>query len=405
MIREETFNGEVVQTTSPIISEQEATMNAGFGQYDYDPGARAMRFDSFSRYMNPPSSGIGMPPPGAMANPLLQQTQYQQQEEQLRTFIKPCNIGGEYLPPIDWEDKVNKKILSYMDKYDEQAISQQQQGYGYNYYGMNNYYGTPYFSPYNNYNPITNEIMREVEDMKNEARENRIAFNKLLSRTAHKFANEDAHEITEQELDDRYRGKYVDVPGYVGMTNVDLSHQNMLARLVPFDNSAMYRAADKAVSDEFHKIIPETADLYETFGKSALLKAEYDLEEEHHRRNNAANLYNSNDGTYRAFVKAKAAERYKNKNNINPMQAQIQNQTQVVPDTFPTLQQCAKYTEDGTLSISFPCNFGSHQGELYTVNNSQESEYEQTRERFTRFYNSIPGAFSVTDPNPDHRSG
>ena len=398
MIREETFNGEVVQTTSPIISEQEATINAGFGQYDYDPGARAMRFDQFSRYMNPPSSGIGMPPQG-MGNPLLQQTQYVQ-EEALRTFIKPCNMSGEYLPLPDFEEKINKKILQYMDKYDEQEIKQQSQGYG-NYYGMSNYYGTPYWSPYNNYNPITNEINKEVEAMKNEARENRIEFNKLLSRTAHKFSREDANEISEQELDERYRGKYVDVPGYTGMTNIDLSHQNMLARLQPCSNAEMYRAHNKAVSDEFHKIIPETADLYETFSKSGLLKAEYDLEEEKHRRNNASNLYNSNDGTYRCFVKAKAAERYKNQNNILQ-----QNQAPpIVPNTLPTLQQCSKEMEDGTLSISIPCNFGSHQGEVYTVNNSQESEYEATRERFTRFYNSIPGAFSLSDPNPEHRSG
>lgn len=387
MIREEIFNGEVVQATSPIISEQEAVFNASFGKYDYDPGSRAMMMD---RYMNPPSSGIGMPPQGALCNPLLQQQTQYVQEENIRSFIKPVNFSGEYLPLPDWEDKVNKKILHYMDKYDEQQIMQ---GQG-NYYGMNNYYGIPYYSPYNNYNPITNEINKEVEEMKNEARENRIEFNKLLSRTAHKFSNEDANDISEQELDERYRGRYVDVPGYSGMTTVDVSHQQMLARQQPCSNAEMYRAHNQAVSDEYHKIIPASANMFETFSKSALLKAEWDLEEERHRRNNASNLYNSNDGTYRCFVKAKAAQRYKNQSNVLQQQS-----APIVPNSYPTLQQCAKEMDDGTLSISIPCNFGSHKGELYTVNNSQESEYEAERERFTRFYNSIPGAFSLTDPN------
>ena len=396
MVREEVLNGEVVQTTSPIISEQEAVMNAGFGQYDYDPGARAMRFDSFSQYMNPPSSGIGMPPVG-MGNPLLQQSQFQQQDPQsLRSFIKPCNYSGEYLPLPDYEDQIQKKILYYMDRYDEQEVSQQQ-GFASNYYGMSNYYGTPYFSAYNNYNPVTTQIMKEVEEMKNEARENRIEFNKLLSRTAHKFSKEDANAIPEQEIDDRYRGKYVETPGFVGMTTVDLSHQAMLSRLQPCSNAESYRAHNQAVSDEYHKIIPETADMKETFAKSGILKAEWDLEEERHRRNNASNLYNSNDGAYRSFIKAKAAERYKNKNTLQ--QQTIPNN---IPNCFPTLRQSATEMEDGTLSISVPCNFGSHQGEVYTVNNSQESEYEATRERFARFYNSIPGAFSLSDPNPDH---
>lgn len=388
MIREEVFNGEAVQTASPIISEQEATFNAGFARYDYDPGARAMRFDQF---MNPPTSGIGMPSPG-MGNPLLQQTQYFPNQETIRSFVKPCNYSGEYLPPIGWEDKVSKMITDYIEKYDEQEMQTSQSGY--NYYGMSNYYGTPYYSPYNNYNPITTQLTKEMEEMKNEARENRIEFNKMLSRTAHKFSKED--EIPEQELDDRYRGKYIDTPGFVGMSYEDLAHQDMLARLQPTSNAEMYAAHQQAVSDQFHKIIPESAGMMETFSKTGLVKAEYDLEDEYHRRNNASNLYNSNDGTYRCFVKAKAAERYKQNQN----QQGIPQQNPIVPgNMFPTLQQCSREMEDGTISISIPYNVGSHKGEIY---NSQESEYEATRQRFNRFYSSIPGAFSLTDPNPDH---
>ena len=59
----------------------------------------------------------------------------------------------------------------------------------------------------------------------------------------------------------------------------------------------------------------------------------------------------------------------------------------------PVLSQAANLADDGTLnvSISLPANVGSHKGEIYTVNNSQEAEYNEKRERFGRFLDSIPG--------------
>ena len=54
------------------------------------------------------------------------------------------------------------------------------------------------------------------------------------------------------------------------------------------------------------------------------------------------------------------------------------------------LNENASIAEDGSLHIT--CNFGSHAGETYSVHNSQEAEYEQKRERFGSFIDSIPGA-------------
>ena len=56
------------------------------------------------------------------------------------------------------------------------------------------------------------------------------------------------------------------------------------------------------------------------------------------------------------------------------------------------LSQSASLADDGTLNISLniPCNVGSHAGEVYTVNQN-EAEYQERRERFGRFLDSIPG--------------
>ena len=57
---------------------------------------------------------------------------------------------------------------------------------------------------------------------------------------------------------------------------------------------------------------------------------------------------------------------------------------------FPTLASNARLADDGSLHIT--CNFGSHNGEVLAVHNSQEAEYEKDRERFNQFLASIPDA-------------
>jgi hypothetical protein len=411
MIREETFMGELVETSSPQISEIEAIENASFGKYDYDPAARQASMiypgqygysGSFNGYMNPPGyNGIGMSPPGfGFGNPLFQNPQYQYYQQQyqppqeIKSFIPPVNFGGEYLPSLDWEEKVNGLIAKYSEMQEEEFVERVmngQKGYGYG----NNYYGTPYFSPYGNFSPLSREISQVVEEMKAEARESRIEFNKMLSRAAHSYLNE---EISEEELDERYRGKYIDTPGYKGITYQEVAEQNQLDRLVPFDNSSIYRNHNAKVSQEFHQIIPEESNLVDTFVNTGVLMAKYDMDEEEHRRRNAAGLYDSSTGAYKYFVRAKAAERYAKKNGIsNPLTGQNYGPTAPPVDAFPTLRESAKLCDDGTLNIT--CNFGSHKGEIYSVNNAMEEEYERDRDRFVKFYQSIPGSTFLNNPN------
>jgi len=433
MIREETFMGELVDTSSPSISESEAIANASFGKYDYDPGSRVMQMqqsvypgqngynEEFARYMNPPAIGIGsnpyasynpnmpafgsygpqMNPAFAWQNRMLQQQSVFQEPEQLKSFIKPVGINGEFLPPADFEQRLSDLVREYWVRQEEEDVERkmkaQQNSYGYGgVWGGYNYYGTPYYSPYYGYNALQQEVSQLVEEMKSEAREARIEFNKRISRLAHKIAGE---PVDEDMLDERYRGKYVETPGYKGVTVQDLSEQYRLANMKPFDNSGVYRQFQEKVSAEFREIIPNDMGFVETFRNMGVVQAKYDMEEEKTRRKNGALLYDSNSGTYRYFVRAKAAQRYAEKNGLAP--SKVMPATSMgsngIGDEFPTLQESARLLDDGTLNIT--CNFGSHKGEVYSVKNSQERQYNENRERFARFYNSIPGSIYLSNPN------
>ena len=55
--------------------------------------------------------------------------------------------------------------------------------------------------------------------------------------------------------------------------------------------------------------------------------------------------------------------------------------------------------KDGNMNmtLSIPCNFGSQKGSTYTVVNANESAYDQKREEFNRFVDSIPKSIYNTN--------
>jgi hypothetical protein len=418
MIKEDFFTGEVLTGTSPPISpftsEREAVENAGFGKYDYDPGSRMMNQQYYpggygynqQNYMTPPY-GLGSNPyqqqyygsPNPAISFTNQQTQNQQTQE-IKGYIQPVNLSGsEYLPSTDFEDKIEELKLYYWGKEQEQqaesSIKNFNSGFGNSYntgYGFN-YYGVPYYNPYQ-YNSIVGEVNQKITDIKNEARENRIQFNINLSRLAHNFAGDNYNDSVLQEV---YRGKEVDVPGWNNMTTQDLYNYNRFNNMVPFDNSQVYREHSVAVSREFNNIISKDSNMQECFENMGVLGAHYALEEEKHRRRDGTVLYNSEDNSYKYFVRSKAAERYAEKNGYS----KYNNTTYNKPDInqFPTLSQSAKLCDDGTLNIT--CRFGSKAGQVYSVHNSEEAGYEANKARFQSFIDSIPGSIY----NPSNNSG
>ena len=412
MRHEDFFTGEVLPSTSPnsssdYISEVEAIQNASFGKYDYDPGARMVSqplslnpggygYNSFGpNYMNPPVNpyyggapvnygyNYGMMPPP-------------NQEVQFQYFIKPVNFSGEYLPPIGFEEEIEKLKMEYWKREQEIAAKNGVNNQNtYNpYYGQMNYYGVPYVNPYQ-YNSLYSEIQSKISELEEQAKDNRKSLNIRLSKLAHNIIGE---EYSDAAIEERYTGKHVDC-GLIPITYGDIYLQTKFANLVPFDNSQIYREHNDRISREFNAIIPKGANLKECFDNSGILYAHYELEEEQHRRRDGKNLYD--DNSYKYFVREKAAQRYAQKKGLPLVQAVNQEQQfqQTMLSGFPTLAESAKLTEDGTLNIT--CNFGSRAGQVYSVHNSEEAGYEQDRQRFQQFIDSIPHSIYLDSPNGD----
>ena len=437
MKREDFFTGEPVEDGSPpfsqnYISENEAIQNASFGKYDYDPGNRIMSqpvnvFPGGYGYSTSPNGYNGyypnQPQVGLGANPYqygyynpqssyyYQQTQ-QQTPQEITFYVQPVNFSGEYLPSMGFEEEIEQMKRDYwtrsLEKSAEDSVNRQQQNFGYygGYYNGNNYYGTPFYNPYQ-YNSLDSEISRRAQEMEDEARENRKRFNLNIARLAHNIAGD---TYNDDELVERYEGKTVSAP--YGFTNYsDMYEYNRFSNLVPFDNSQYYREFNASVSREYNSIIPENSSMNDCFENMGILNAHYELEEEKHRRRNGTLLYD--DNSYKYYVKAKAAERYAEKNGIQinnmaqqpqqPYANNVQDLKQEVINSMPTLSQSATLCDDGTLNIT--CNFGSKAGQVYSVHNSQEAEYEEDRARFKAFVDSIPGSIYLNNPNPNSGGG
>lgn len=446
MRSEDFYTGEPVVTGSPIsFSENmvpsinnndvnEAASMAAFGAYAYDPGMRQLMtpggygYGVSPNFMNPPQFGgvvyqppmygIGAPPSPYgniqpsyniyrpnMPNPAMQMGMVQPQYQQVPTqyHIPGVNMGGEYMPPADFEQRLSELELAYYSKVinqqaiDEVNMSMNQSVYGYGYNGGFNYYGMPFYNQYQ-YSSADLELRRAVEAMQKEARDNRMAFNMQMSRLAHNFSG---HQITDEQIRERYEGVTIDIPQQSGIvvTPQDYWEIGRFYQVEPFDNSQIYRDHFMRVREEFQKIIPPNSDLQTTFSNMGIVAAQYEMEEEMHRRRDGGNLYNNTDNAYKRLIRKKAKERYAAEKGIvlSSTGAALPNfSAQQAKQNFisnSTLSNCATLQDDGTLNVSLrlPCNVGSHAGQMFEVN-GQESQYDEKRARFGQFIDSIPGS-------------
>lgn len=418
MQKEDFYTGEVLDGDSPPISEEEAIVNADFGRYNYDIGYRNMinqqqyyQYTQYNGYPNygyngycqypqqqqqyyqyPQNNGYNYTygfPYGGYNNYGYQQIYQQPQYDQPSVInIPPLNFSGEYMPNINFEQEIERLKTEYWMKEQEESVSSSNSSYG---YGYSNYYGVPFYN--NGYNSEASAI---VEKMKEEARENRRRFNIHISTLVHNYLGDNCDPKTIEEM---YTGKTIENP--CKMTYQEYYDQQRFANLVPFDNSQIYRDFHAAVSKEFNDIIPADSDMHTFFLNVGVLNAQYAMEDEKHRRRDGAALYNSEDNSYKYFVRAKAAERYNRSNfdsfkvNSDQFINQLDDMKSSLLNNFSTLSQCATLSEDGTLNIT--CNFGSKAGENYSVHNSQEAGYDEDREKFNAFLNSIPGYVNYED--------
>ena len=462
MIREETFLGEPAGNAgSSFISESEAIANAGFGQYNYSPGAQVYNqpqqvylpgWQGYSTSQGPssfyptypmaPQYGLGANPYqyqqqyNAMPNPAFQayphyqypgmgmqyNTPYYMQPQQPTmpaTFTIPgISRGGEYLPPINYEETLDRLQYEFWVKEQERAVTNNT-GARNTYYGYN-YYGNPYFNNMYN-NPLRVEASQIVEQMKSDAREARKQFDLNLSKMAYEYIyGKDGYD--EQALEEMYQDREIKNP-YYGMTPAQIYEYDRFSNCVEFDNSYLYKQHFAAVRAEYNAVISENANMRECFDNMGIIGAQYELEEEYHRRKDCSLIYDSSDTGYKYFVKKKALERYQAAHNevntggyspslpssfiptSSPRGTAVGNIGPFTVSTgksndadkaknllgyFPSLRG-STVNEDGSinLSLSMDCNFGSRQGQTYTVNEN-ESKYDQDRERFQSFLDAIP---------------
>lgn len=463
MRSEDFYTGEPVITGSPpnfsnpnVISPimnatDEAANMASFGAYAYDPATRSMMNPGGYGYnpgvspnfMNPPvppgiiytapGYGIGAPPSPygniqptyniykpTVPNPAFQMNglyqQYQQPQVPTSYHIPGINIGGEYMPPADFEKRISELEMEYYNK----IINQQAQAevnaaanniYSYGYNGGYNYYGMPFYNQYQ-YSAADLELRRAVEAMQNEAKENRMAFNMHISKLVHNFNGDN---ISDEQIRERYSGKDVDIPQQSGIisTPQDYWEIGRFYNVEPFDNSQQYRDHFIRVREEFSKIIPPDSNLKDTFDNMGIVAAQYEMEEELHRRRDGGNLYDNSDNTYKRLIRKKAQERYAAEKGISLSKTgavipnfNAQQAKQNFISNSPTLSNCATLQDDGTLNVSLklPCNVGSHAGQIYSVN-SQESLYDGKRERFNQFLDSIPGSIYLDQKKREKSEG
>lgn len=456
MIQEDFYTGEPVETGSPpslqeeARNEMEAANMASFGKYDYDPGTRQVFSPisiypggyGYNQYPSPVSPNFMNPPTGIGANPYspygnVQPTYnqyrggnpvlqpgyvpygyqgipqygygYQQPQQQQRPttyHIDGVGNNGEYMPPSNFEQMIDQIKMEYWSKQQDVEVKNQvdrQQsvynspfgGYGTNYYG-GSYYSNPY-----QYNSINTELSKRIDEIKSEAREQRLQFDLNISRLAHNLSRDG---ISDEAIEKRYTGIDVPIPQSFVPRCEQIQFEARVDNMVPFDNSYIYRQFHESVSKEFHDIIPANSNLKDTFDNMGIVAANWEMEEERHRRKDGSTLYDTSNNSYKYYIRKKKQERYMSEKGLVQMPANLvngaggmglnaQQARQDFVNSSPVLSQSANLAEDGTLnlSISLPCNVGSHKGETYTVANANEAVYDEKRARFNNFIDSIPG--------------
>lgn len=177
-----------------------------------------------------------------------------------------------------YSEDLRRKLDALDDKYKklntEKAIERRRQysGFGYNYYGMMN----------NNYvDPILNsEYNREKAAIEAEAKELLMDFNMKLSKAAHYYLGDKDLNDEEQlkEVKKVYSNTIVNIP-QSDMNNYYLCRS--LERGVDITEAAKASAiaADRKVSEYYHKIVNPNADIDEFLDTAGLILWEASVEE------------------------------------------------------------------------------------------------------------------------------
>ena len=436
MFKTNFYTGEM--SSEQYISEAEAVQNASFGQYaanqqSYIPPTYGLGGNVYQNSYNGPP--YMQPPTGYQSygsyNPALEYKAnygYPNQQQQFsQVFIPPINLSGnEYLFPSNIEDIAGDMVMKYYQEeaeYQGKRIAEQnrmrRQNYSYN--GMQNYYGAPvYGTLYNNFH---SSVQDELEELKKQAKEQRVELSKKLSRLAHNYLNDG---VGEEQIKDIYEGRVINVENTVYQFSEMEAFQARFSsdRLVPLDPSQTpYREYVDARKKQIESILPKDTTVEEFGERMNLLMSTWELEELRDKRRNFGATYDNT--TYKRLLRDRIAEKEANKSGfslfdgnsepkivseinktIDNLQAMKSNELSPEEKTkaakelasmlgYDMISEAVHFDEEGNMCLS--ANIGNHKGEMYTVKNENEAKFANQRAKFLAFEDSIPNGDRYKD--------
>lgn len=370
------------------------TSNSPQSQYVLDPNARYQQLSQSQNIITPGFTGYnqgnGYIPTtafqtpngytGFAGNPALSMIGNQQfgmypwQQNQIQYADKVVHVpgfspGSEALFSKDIEEECTKLQMEMMLEQEEaiEERNQRMKGYFNNNYGAN-YYGMPYYGSQFDDN-VTQKYRKRAEEIRQQAVNKRLNFNKNLSKLSHGFIGD---ELSDEEIDRIYEGYSYTIPSAQVQQDV---MQTQLQNMRPVSNQSMYIQHHNQVKANINNLIGSATNMNEFLDKQGLLIIEDNLEKEMHTRRDGTQYYQQD--AYRAYLRKQIRERIARENGTlgGPINNPAQPYFNSMP-SFSTLQQCSNVLDDGTLSIHIPS------GRLAVENNIMEQKFEENRSRF-----------------------
>lgn len=389
------YTGEPTEIGSPQNMFQSGT-NMGT-QYSFDPNQRmqqmysnpAMNYNAFQQgFQNPPNNFMNPPQQnpyqhqgfqgyyGSPAmqffpqqqnvyNPYMQHYQQPQYHDQI-VHVPGFHTGSQAMFTSNIEEICDKMQIDMMMEQEEAIAKRNQRVQGYfNNNGYNNYYGMPYMNNYMD-SAVSMKYQRKVDELRQEAVERRMNFNKNLFRLCNNYLDQG---VSEEEINRIYEGYTYTIPAAIQQVEYET---NRLSNLVPISNQHIYAQHFNEIQKFYDTVCPKK-DLQGFLESHGALHNYEMMEEEQHRRRDASRYYQE-DG-YKRILRKSIARR----NGIDVEQTQ-QPQVPNIINNFPTLSQSGKMMEDGTISISAPPWLGSTKH--IQITNELEQHFEENRNKF-----------------------
>lgn len=256
--------------------------------------------------------------------------------DKIQITLKTPSLGGEYMPPANYQNKIANMQLDYMCKEIEEDVrldhERKNMKYGEsNVYGVNNFYGNPYFGYYGA-DAIRGNVIQEIETFKNEARERRKEFDIGLYTMVHNYLNDG---ITEDQVREAYEGKTitVDTPYYIKANYFPDPEAEWGKYSVPYEDQEykMWRASDAALQARLDEFVPPDSNMREFFAKIGDYMLANALEEEYRKRD-LQSSQRINTNSYLNYIKKTEQNRYMRSQNNYAGDSYVQENANFIPE-------------------------------------------------------------------------